>query len=498
MIPIPNPEDFDVSSTNGFLPTQPPLEALPDSYYEPWEYVVKNLQGLILSKRLREVVDRLPVLSTDRLFGEPQWRRAYSVLAFISHAYVWGGKRPAERVPPPISIPFLATCDHLELPPVATYAGLVLWNWKPIFDAEQVDTLANLDMIDTFTGSLDEKWFYLVSVAIEAKGGALVPLMLRAIRAASHEDSATVTQCLRAFAERLDDIGATLARMYDECDPHVFYHRIRPFLAGSKNMADAGLPNGVIFDDGGPMNKQRYVQFSGGSNAQSSIIQFFDLVLGVEHRPTGDKKPAEANGHDDAAKKKPAKSDDARANFIHDMRTYMPGAHARFLEAVAAVANIRPFVQSRPRDRDLRLAFDACIAMLSALRDTHIQMVSRYIVIKSREAAAKKEKEGEGERKMNLASRPKGGEGKGGGEGEKKPLRGTGGSSLIPFLQQARNETGEPAVEAWTQRLLVRRRGGKVAAGEVVARRGSEERCQGLAGVWKVDDGGSGGGLCLY
>ena len=499
MIPIPKPEDFDVSSENGFLPTQPPLEALPDSYYEPWEYVVKNLQGLILSKRLREVVDKLPVLSTDRLFGEPQWRRAYSVLAFISHAYVWGGKRPAERVPPPISIPFLATCDHLELPPVATYAGLVLWNWKPIFDTEQVDTLANLDMIDTFTGSLDEKWFYLVSVAIEAKGGALIPLMLHAIQAAGRGDAKTVTQCLRTFAERLDDIGATLTRMYDECDPHVFYHRIRPFLAGSKNMADAGLPNGVIFDDGGPMNKQRYVQFSGGSNAQSSIIQFFDLVLSVEHRPTGDKKDSP-----DAPPKKGGKKSAPQPNFIHEMRTYMPGPHARFLEAVAAVANIRSFVQTHPHDRELSVAFDACIAMLSALRDKHIQMVSRYIVIKSREAAKAKEKDApDAEKtkdatKVNLASRPKKTDGAGGEEGDaKKALKGTGGSSLIPFLRQARDETGEPAVEAWSKRLLVKRRGGKVDERDLQGER-EGERCQGLSGVWRVDDGGSGGGLCLY
>ena len=137
----------------------------------------------------------------------------------------------------------------------------MLWNWKPLFADERVDTLANLDMIDTFTGSLDEKWFYLVSVAIEARGAPLIPLMLRAIEAASNGDRPTLTECLRTFAERLDELGGLLQRMYDNCDPHVFYHRLRPFLAGSKNMADAGLPNGVIFDNGGPMNKQRYVQY---------------------------------------------------------------------------------------------------------------------------------------------------------------------------------------------------------------------------------------------
>ncbi|KAK3058382.1 hypothetical protein LTR09_001460 [Extremus antarcticus] len=487
MIPIPNPEDYDVSLENGFLPTTPPLECLPDSYYEPWEHVVKNLQGLILSKRLREVVDKLPVLSTDRLFGEAQWRRAYSALAFITHAYIWGGNKPAERVPPPITVPFLETCEHLELPPVATYAGLCLWNWKPIFNSEPVDTLANLDIIDTFTGSLDEKWFYLVSVAIEAKGGPLVPLMLHAIESANYANRAAVTHFLRAFAERLDDIGTTLNRMYDDCDPHIFYNRIRPFLAGSKNMGDAGLPNGVIFDNGGPMNKQRYVQFAGGSNAQSSIIQFFDLVLGVQHHPTGQKaadEKAEAEG------RKPKK---AEPNFIHEMRKYMPGPHARFLERVSQVANIRDFVQQHPHDRELTVAFDASLAMLSALRDKHIQMVSRYIIVQK--AAAKKLEVSKADVRtkqektnLTLAHRLKNGKAD---EKQERKLVGTGGSSLIPFLRQARNEVGDVATEAWTRRLLSKQNGGKVEAFDL-----EQTKCQGLAAVWSVDD--SSGGLCLY
>lgn len=480
MFPIPIPEEYGVSSTNGFLPTEIPIECLPDSYYEPWEYVVKNLQGLVLSKRLRDVVEKLPVLSTDRLFGEAQWHRAYSVLAFIAHAYIWGGDKPAERVPPPVTVPFLAACKHLELPPVATYAGLVLWNWKPIFDKERADTLANLDTINTFTGSLDEKWFYLISIAVEARGGAIVPLMLKAIEAANHGDRYTVTACLQSFAERLDELGAMLARMYDNCDPHVFYHRIRPFLAGSKNMADAGLPNGVIFDNGGPINKQRYVQFSGGSNAQSSIIQFFDIVLDVQHRPTGVTKATDAK---DAT----AKAGKPNSNFIYDMRKYMPGPHARFLEQVTRVANIRQFVQDHSYDHEMRLAFDACLAMLSAFRDTHIQMVSRYIIIKSREAmkdAAGKEEEKRSKR-INLAqtTKPSGKD----GAKTKQDLKGTGGTSLIPFLRQARDETGEQAVERWTRRILTKKSGSTFGEdlGEIE---------QGLAGMWKVNDMG----LCYW
>lgn len=93
---IPRLEDYDISPIHGFLPEEPPLELLPNPYYDRWESIVRNLQGLLLSRRLRGVVDRLPILSTHRLRSEPEWRRAYSILAFITHAFIWGGDAPAE------------------------------------------------------------------------------------------------------------------------------------------------------------------------------------------------------------------------------------------------------------------------------------------------------------------------------------------------------------------------------------------------------------------
>lgn len=97
MLPlIPDPVEYDVSPLTGFLPEELPLETLPDPYYRPWETVAVNLQALLLSKRLRGVIDRLPVLSTEHLQQEGEWRRAYLLLAFMSHSYIWGGDEPSE------------------------------------------------------------------------------------------------------------------------------------------------------------------------------------------------------------------------------------------------------------------------------------------------------------------------------------------------------------------------------------------------------------------
>ena len=80
---IPVLADYDISPEFGFLSPSVPLSALRDPYYEDWEYIGRNLQVLQLSRRLRNVVDGLPVLSCDRLKEQNEWRRAYSLLAFI-------------------------------------------------------------------------------------------------------------------------------------------------------------------------------------------------------------------------------------------------------------------------------------------------------------------------------------------------------------------------------------------------------------------------------
>ena len=439
----------------------------------------------------------------------------------------------------------MAVSTHLGLPPVATYAGVCLWNYKPLFTDESVDRLENLSTLHTFTGSLDESWFYLVSVAIEARGAPIIPAMLTAIAAARVDDGQTVTECLQFFAERLDGLIALLQRMYENCDTHVFYHRVRPFLAGSKNMADAGLPNGLIYDDGG--GPDVYRQYSGGSNAQSSLIQFFDIVLGIEHRPTGERR-VECSDVDEGSAPPPQHNfinvsvafpppnkfflyptapwvsmfweaicwpylprgfdlltRGGRTDLIQDMRTYMPGPHRRFLEHVSSVANIREYVERRRHhDRPLRVAFDACLTMLQTFRDEHIRMVSRYIIIPSRASrkharslsprAAPPHADHHPSPTTTIASRSTDTANSTGRPGK---LRGTGGTALIPFLKQARDETGEPAINAWTRKLLGH---GPTKSGQTVmaAESAIEAKVEivGLAGTWTMDD--SEGGLCHW
>lgn len=383
----------------------------------------------------------------------------------------------SQRIPPQLTAPLFEVCDRLEVPPVATYAGVCLWNYKPIFPDQPADNLSNLACLQTFTGSLDEQWFYLISVAIEARGAPSIPLMLQAITAARMGKTRVVTECLQRFAEILDEITSLLLRLYENCDQYVFYNRIRPYLAGSKNMIDAGLPRGLLYDDG--RNPPEYRQYGGGSNAQSSLIQFFDIVLGVEHRPTGVTRQDQSTTAD---------APKSRNGFIHEMRAYMPGSHRRFLEDVDSIANIRSFVEERRNDPALRLAYDACLSMLRNMRDKHIQMVSRYIIVQAR-GARQASQSGQPIRGMNLSTAV---------PSDSKKLRGTGGTALIPFLKQARDETREPVIDAWARRLLSNAPGvvDSASLSKVGEQPDGHLEVVGLCGTWTADD--SEGGICHW
>ena len=298
--------------------------------------------------------------------------------------------------------------SHLELPPVLTYAGANLWNFT--CPHNEFGVVEDLKLLCSFTGTESESWFLLISVAMEAKGAGIIDTMLGAADAIKTRDYATIISALDSLRDCIQGVSNLLERMYERCDPMTFYHRIRPYLAGSKNMAAAGLPRGVFYDEGN--GKGQWRQLAGGNNGQSSLIQFFDIILGVDHKGNGNSAPSPGE-----------------KSFHAEVREYMPGPHRRFLLYAAHIGSIRELALLPSKTEGQRRLREAYVGATDALRDfrnKHIKIVTRYIVLPSKQPW-------EGTRK-NLASSSSGGK-------ASQELTGTGGSCLMPFLKQARDET---------------------------------------------------------
>lgn len=402
-------------SKNGFLPDDEPLKRLPRPYYASWEFILDDLPSLIKKRTIRRVVDLTPVLSTGKLHTEREWRRAYVVLSFLAHGYIWGGEKASDMLPPQISVPYLQVSEHFDLPPIATYAALNLWNFA--CSGSDPRNLDSVHSLHTFSGTEDESWFFSVSVAMEAEGAYIIPIMVRALEAVERREYATVITSLDEMAVCIGRLGKLLGRMDEKCDPMVFYHQIRPFLAGSKNMGAAGLPNGVLYEnEHGVLD---WKQLRGGSNGQSSLIQFFDIVLGVEHKSSGCIAPATSASCSDTEKP---------TSFHEEVRSYMPAPHREFLKRISQMSSLKELASEHATSKDhiqLKQSFQAATKALGDFRNRHMQIVTRYIVVPSRKQVRVPT--------VNLATASL--------PSEVGELTGTGGTALIPFLKQTRDET---------------------------------------------------------
>lgn len=277
---------------------------------------------------------------------------------------------------------------------------------------------------------------------MEAQGACVIPAMLKSIAAIPARDYATITTGLEQLSSCIKKVGALLDRMREQCDPMVFYHLIRPFLAGSKNMGAAGLPRGLFYDQG-EYGESTWQQWRGGSNGQSSLIQFWDVSLGVTHTSEGG-----AKGNPHAGTATDGKPEEK--SFHEEVREYMPGGHRRLLEHVARSGSIRALAMLPTMDGEhaaMQEAYTVAIKTLTEFRNKHLGIITSYIVIPSKKPWTGL---GGGEEKkvVNLAtsSTKQQSEKKKAGNGEDtadKELTGTGGTALLPFLKQSRDETME-------------------------------------------------------
>ncbi|KAI8149696.1 Indoleamine 2,3-dioxygenase [Fennellomyces sp. T-0311] len=431
-------EEYDISPTTGFLPEEPPLRRLPDPYFAPWEAMMDDFNGLLLAGKLRQSIHKMPLLDYTRLQNVQEHRRGFLILCMLSHSYVWGKhEKTSETLPANLAVPWSGIANHLGLCPVVCHAAVVLWNYR-LLDQEGPIDLSNLSALATYSGSLDEAWFYLVTTAMESVGAPCLSAMVNSINHVHEGDYQGLLGDLQTIRESLVGLNDAFQRMYEKCDPYVFYWKIRPYLAGWENMAEAGLPFGLIYEgvdsfwsaetdeyadmshlSEGERLLRQYRRYAGGSAAQSSLIAALDVFLGVEHYPTGKRPQVQKqdndrdqsvndrytqlptpNPADELANKqangRPSPPPFVRTNrngFLRAMRMYMPRPHREFLEDLELAANLRscmlqlsqhPKEQLSAEETMVVDVYNECLGLLKSFRDKHVQVVTLYIVNQAR------------------------------------------------------------------------------------------------------------------
>lgn len=247
--PIPDPGQFGISAKTGFLPESPPLKRMVNPYFEPWESVLDDLSHLLVAWKLRTAIEKMPELDTSVIQREDELQRAFLVLCLLSHAYVWGAKgEPVLNIlPRNLSVPWLKVSHRLGLRPISCHAALVYYNFKLLDTSDDSNlSLNNLGTLHTVSGGIDESWFYLVTVAIESAGKDAPHLIYKALNACLSDDLETISGCLNKLATAVNDMTAVLLRMYENCDPYIFYNRVRIYFSGWSNMKTS--PEGLFYE----------------------------------------------------------------------------------------------------------------------------------------------------------------------------------------------------------------------------------------------------------
>jgi len=297
---------------------------------------------------------------------------------------VWEDEQPATRIPAGVAVPWYAVAQRLGRPPVLSYASYALHNWRRL-DPAGLIALGNIVLLQNFLAGVDEEWFILVHVDIEAKAAPALQAIGLAQQAVAADRGPELERQLATVASALEQAYATLLRMPERCDPYIYYRRVRPYIHGWKD--HPALPDGVIYEGvdayGGAPQK-----FRGETGAQSAIIPALDAALGITHE------------------------DDPLRPYLIEMRAYIPPTHRAFIEAIEQGPSIRQYVIGRYQCQlALRDAYNACVHWLARFRSTHLEYAGRYIHQQSQ-------------------------------QGLDNPTNvGTGGTPFMPYLKKHRDET---------------------------------------------------------
>lgn len=345
--PSIKPENTDASGSEihaprygvrGFLPEQDPLDAFPaDSPYKGLDQLGRDLPSLLHDSRFRRYARTLEIPhwqdGADRE-NLPALRLYYVRLGFLASAYInQVGEEVCHELPANIAVPLAGACKLLERPPILSYDGYALYNWRR-FEPEGPVALGNIDTLQNFVHLYDEHWFILVHVEIEAIAADILAAIARIDTALKTVPEADIGADLWKIAEAVGRQVKVLKRIPEKMDPKLYYKTFRPYIRFFEHVVYEGVAQDAI-------------DFRGETGAQSSIVPVLIAFLKIPHRAS------------------------ILTEHLNDMRRYMPKRHRCYIEQAAAMPSIKRTEYREP--------FNAMLDNLIEFRKVHYGWANEYI-----------------------------------------------------------------------------------------------------------------------
>ena len=349
---IHNLSHYGLSGERGYLSQHEIDDVKLPAAFAPVQAAADRLSAMMTTGHIRTFLADLPLPDIEEFVAnatKPQLVTAMVLYSFLVQAYVWGEEEVPAGLPANLAVPIEALTRANGQPPLMPYSAYVLDNWYR-FDKSGPITLENIGMRQNFFGGMDENWFVLVHVAIEAEAGRALELAVDLVRSSEAGDAAAVEAQLTEMNIVWNRVNAHFDRMPERCDPYVYFNRVRPYIHGWKN--NPALPDGLIYE-GVEAFGGKPQAFRGQTGSQSSIVPAMDALFQVVHL-----------------------SDPLR-EFLDELHAYRPADHRRFIEDLAAHSHLRDF--AKDQGESLKAAFNACVGQVARFRTRHLEYAASYI-----------------------------------------------------------------------------------------------------------------------
>lgn len=321
----------------GFLPSRDPLARFSrESGLNELDAIGAALPDLLVRGDFRQWARNLQIPPWPRDILQPgdlpALRLYYVRTGFLASAYVnQVGQPPVRVLPENLAAPLVHACRLLGRPPILSYDGYALYNWRRL-DPDGPVALGNIDTLQNFVPLYDEHWFILVHVEIEAIGARVVEAIGRALD--RPQDDRVLAETVDAIARALGDQVRVLRRIPEHMDDRLYYRTFRPYIRFFQNVEYAG-------QDLPPLS------FRGETGAQSSLMPAVVAFLGIPHRATG------------------------LTDHLDQMRRYMPARHRAFVGRAGSLTGVRERVPAE--------LFNAALEAVAEFREVHLGWARAYI-----------------------------------------------------------------------------------------------------------------------